>query len=374
MPTLLVAKAFNAEFNPSYIPVAVFPGGTSGVGQAMAENLARQTKGRAHIILIGRNEAAAEKILAHFPKPTDTDGWKHEFVSCDATSMEDIRTVCAGLLSRLPHINFLVISAGANSMTESSQTKEGLDYHLSLRYYSRYVWIKELLPLVVKARGNGQHARVMSVLGTGFGFKIRTDDMNLDRARSNTIGFLKGAMISVSALKAMAYSAGYNDAMVAVSPFSSRHHAAHTASLLSTNLNEQWFASKHPELAFTHIHPGLVKTAHFPDIWFGWLLAPLWWIFIRFAAWKAITPDECAQYMMYALLDGDKGLFLRSPLGEVISSHTFDPNSNSNFDDTSPAAHKTGVLNGVPMKGYSGSDVTVKALMEFTENITKARV
>jgi hypothetical protein len=45
--------------------------------------------------------------------------------------------------------------------------------------------------------------------------------------------------------------------------------------------------------------------------------------------------------MMYALLDGDKGLFLRSPLGEVISSHTFDPNSNSNFDDTSPAAHKT---------------------------------
>ncbi|KAJ7244892.1 hypothetical protein C8J57DRAFT_1363312 [Mycena rebaudengoi] len=350
MPTLLAAKAFNAEFNPSYIPVAVFPGGTSGVGQAMAENLARQTKGRAHIILIGQNEAAAEKILAHFPKPTDTDGWKHEFISCDATSMENIRTVCVGLLSRLLQINFLVISAGANSITESSETKEGLDYHLSLRYYSRYVWIKELLPLIAKARENGQHARVMSVNGAGFGFKIRTDDMNLDRARRSTIGFLKGAMISVSAAKGITYSVGYNDAMLA------------------------WFASKHPELAFTHINPGAVKTAHFPDIWFGWMLAPLWWIYIHFRAWTAIMPDECAQYMTYALLDGEKGLFLRSPLGEVISSHTFDPNSNSNFDDTSPAAHKTGVLNGVPMKGYSGSDVTVKALMEFTENITKARV
>ncbi|KAJ7762932.1 hypothetical protein B0H16DRAFT_1268746, partial [Mycena metata] len=55
MPTLATAEASNAGFAPSYIPVAVFAGGTSGVGQGMVEALARQTKGRAHIVLIGRN-------------------------------------------------------------------------------------------------------------------------------------------------------------------------------------------------------------------------------------------------------------------------------------------------------------------------------
>jgi hypothetical protein len=94
----------------------------------------------------------------------------------------------------------------------------------------------------------------------------------------------------VSAAKGITYSVGYNDAMLAVSAFSFRHYASRPASLLSTDLNEQWFASKHPELAFTHINPGAVKTAHFPDIWFGWMLAPLWWIYIHFRAWTAIMP------------------------------------------------------------------------------------
>lgn len=135
MPSLAAAELANAEYQPSYIPVAVFAGGTAGVGHAMAEALARYTKGRIHVILIGQNEASATKILAGLTKPTgeDSGACKREFVKCDATEMKNVRTTCADLRARLEHINYLVLSAGANSMVWAGETSEGLDYHLSLR-------------------------------------------------------------------------------------------------------------------------------------------------------------------------------------------------------------------------------------------------
>ena len=49
MPSHVAVQAStNAAYAPNYLPVAVFTGGTSGIGQAMAEAFARYTKGRAH--------------------------------------------------------------------------------------------------------------------------------------------------------------------------------------------------------------------------------------------------------------------------------------------------------------------------------------
>ena len=53
MTPLPAVRAANASYAPAYIPHALFVGGTSGVGQAMAEAFARYTKGNAHIILCG---------------------------------------------------------------------------------------------------------------------------------------------------------------------------------------------------------------------------------------------------------------------------------------------------------------------------------
>ncbi|KAJ7288694.1 hypothetical protein C8J57DRAFT_1116253 [Mycena rebaudengoi] len=352
MPSLAAAKALNAQFNPHYVPVAVFAGGTSGIGQEMAELLARQTQGKVHIILIGRNKAAAHKIFARFPTPCTTavDGivWKREFVYCDASSMAAVGDTCAALRSRLSHINFLVMTAGGSSLTTSSVTDEGLDHDLAVRYYSRYLWIRELLPLIHNAQRKGQHARVMSVLGAGMGVKIPPEDINLDQARHDTIRVLKGAMLSFAGVKATLYSAAYNDAMMV------------------------WFSAQHPSLSFTHIHPGFVKTGAYADIWFGWLLSPLSGLLHLYGWFAASTAADCAQYMTYGLLDGEQGLFLRGPTGDIVSSHVFKFNSEGlklGFDVTAPTAHQTGVLNGVQMKGYGGSDAGVKALMEFTERI-----
>ncbi|KAJ7275898.1 hypothetical protein C8J57DRAFT_1590134, partial [Mycena rebaudengoi] len=91
---------------------------------------------------------------------------------------------------------------------------------------------------------------------------------------------------------------------------------------------------------------------------------------------RGVHSADCAQYMMYALLDGEQSLFLRGPSGDIVSSHVFKFNSQGlklEFDMTAPTAHQAvacsvGVLS-VQMKGYGGSDVGVKALMEFTERI-----
>ena len=110
MPSLAAAESANAAFCPGYMPVVVIVGGTSGVGQGVAEAFARQTNGLAHIIIIGRSASAAEKIIARFPKPGE-EGWAHEFVQCNGESMKNVRAACAELRSRLTRLNFLVISA-----------------------------------------------------------------------------------------------------------------------------------------------------------------------------------------------------------------------------------------------------------------------
>ncbi|KAJ6473661.1 hypothetical protein DFH09DRAFT_861148, partial [Mycena vulgaris] len=58
LPCLSTARAFNANFAPSYTPVAILVGSTSGIGRGIAEAFARHTKGTAQIFLLVPNRAA----------------------------------------------------------------------------------------------------------------------------------------------------------------------------------------------------------------------------------------------------------------------------------------------------------------------------
>nr|GAT54240.1 predicted protein [Mycena chlorophos] len=355
MPSLADAKAAVAAFpTPSYVPVAVFAGGTSGVGQAMAEALARQLHGRVHIILLGRNAAAAQRILDSFPKPTSAseDGeWKHEFVQCDANSMKNVETVCAELKTRLKRVNFLVMSAAGprgNSFTESDVTEEGIDDHLSMRYFSRYLYVRELLPLVKAAEASGQHAHVMSVLGAGFGMGFSLKDPMLHQERARSWKFLQGLTPKFAAVKGMVRGVGYNDGLIA-------HVAA-----------------QNPSIAFTHIMPGQVWTAGAQTLDLGWLLAPLGWLLtLQRRIFLVIPQDDCAQYMLAALLSPDTergGAFFTDMHGSVVGGHVFPADYDAQRDwrdeDT-----RTGYLQGVRVKGYGGSDKTVTELNKWTEEV-----
>lgn len=168
MPSLAAVRSSNAKFAPKGTPVAIFVGGTSGIGEAIARAFASYTKGNAHIILCGRNRSAAERILASFPRPPAANqDAKYEFVQCDATLMRSVRETTAGLLARLAKVNYLVLSPGILTTAGRTETPEGIDRKLALHYYARWMFANDLRPLLRNASDAGEDAKVMSVLGAG---------------------------------------------------------------------------------------------------------------------------------------------------------------------------------------------------------------
>ncbi len=184
MPSFAATRSVNARYKPSYLPVAVITGGTSGIGKHIAQALAKYTKGNAHIILIGRNEAAAKDIVESFPKPSGPDAhpdWKHEFVHCDARLMKNVYAACKSISSRISRVNFLVLSHGYMDFKGREETEEGIDIKMALRYYSRWVFTQELLPLLRNAGNAKQKASVLTIMGAGWGPKIDLDDLDLKK-------------------------------------------------------------------------------------------------------------------------------------------------------------------------------------------------
>ena len=174
MPSLAAARASNANYKPTYRPVALFFGGTSGIGQAMAEKLAAQTAGGAHIILLGRNQQAAESIISSLPRHNEG---LYEFERIDATSMKDVRRVTRSLLDRLDKANFIIASPGFMTLKGRDESEDGLDKKLSCHVYARFRLVFDLMPLLEKAAEAGETAAFMTVLGAG---KEPTSYLNLD--------------------------------------------------------------------------------------------------------------------------------------------------------------------------------------------------
>ena len=180
MPSLAIVRAANAAFTPSYFPVAIFVGATSGIGKATAEAFARYTKGNAHIILVGRNKDAADGVLASFPTPTSPEA-KHEFVACDMSLLANVRATTEALLARVPKLNLLVLSPGFMSLRGREETAEGIDRRLGLHYYARWKFVHDLVPLLRRAREAGEDAKAMSVLGAGNPVAFDVDNLGLKR-------------------------------------------------------------------------------------------------------------------------------------------------------------------------------------------------
>jgi len=297
MPTLSAAKSSNAGYNPAYLPVAVIFGGTSGIGQAMTEILAAYLKGRVHIVIVARNKVAADNIIASLPKAAES---KYEFMACDVTLMKGVHAVCRELSERLPTINFLVLSAGVFSLSGREETEEGIDKKMASRYYSRWAIINGLLPSLRKAKEAGEDASVLTILGAGMGPDVDLEDLGLKKGYSG--------------LKAMGQTISYNDLMIAVCASDSFRHISLTESI-------QEYAKREPEIAFTHIYPGTVATPALRPS--SWLLTILM-LPLRPILWLISTkPEDCAEYMLFALLNAEKGMNRRNAKGDDIGTKGF---------------------------------------------------
>ncbi|ETW74971.1 hypothetical protein HETIRDRAFT_67962 [Heterobasidion irregulare TC 32-1] len=151
-------------------PVAVFVGGTSGIGQGMAEAFNRHTKGDAHIVLVGRNRAAAETIISNMKSVAgESSTGSYEFVPCDVSLISNVKRSAADIVAKHPKVDFLLITAGVLAAARTL-TAEGLDKASAVHYYGRWAFIHELLPALRAARRADADAKVISVFSAGRGY------------------------------------------------------------------------------------------------------------------------------------------------------------------------------------------------------------
>jgi NAD(P)-dependent dehydrogenase (short-subunit alcohol dehydrogenase family) len=307
MPSLAAVRASNAAFSPPYIPVALFVGGTSGIGQGITEAFARLVKGNAHIVVIGRNREAAESIISQLPKPTSESNVTHEFVQCDVSLMKNVHATTKDLLTRLQKINFLVMSPGYMTTKGRDETEEGIDKKLAVHYYARWKFISDLLPALKKAKESGEDAKVLSVLAAGKGGEIDLNDLGLKKTFTLTNAALQGPT--------------YNDLMMEVSGrlfqfFPSKQR------MFNSSPVQQEFASQNPDLSFIHAYPGFVHTAimsssdstilRLASLALGPLLYPF-----------STSYGESGEYMLHGLLNASKGAFRVGSRGEDIGTKRY---------------------------------------------------
>ncbi|KII87958.1 hypothetical protein PLICRDRAFT_42507 [Plicaturopsis crispa FD-325 SS-3] len=276
MSSLAAVRAANAAHAFPPRPVALFIGGTSGIGQGTVEAFARSTKGNAHIIICGRNRAAADSIIASFPKPANVT---HEFVQCDVSLMRNVHATTDSLLARLPKLNYLFTSTGIMNLNGRTETEEGIDVKLAAHYYSRWKFINELLPLLQKAADAGEDAKVMSMFSAGGNGQIDLDDLGLKK--------------TYSVRKAAVQGPTYNDLMV------------------------EDFAGRHPDVAFTHAYPGGVRTPLLrttkgvAKYTIGPVIHALLYPF-------TISQEESGEYMLRGLLSSEKGVNYKGSRAEDL--------------------------------------------------------
>ncbi|KAF9460993.1 hypothetical protein BDZ94DRAFT_1264641 [Collybia nuda] len=282
--SLAAVHASNSGFTPSYTPVAVFVGGTSGIGQGVAEAFARHTHGNAHIIIVGRNHAAAQSIIERFPKPAVTTGITHEFIECDVTRMRNVQAVTREILTRVPKVNFLVMTPGIATLKGRDETEEGIDKKLALHYYARWKFTNDLIPAILGAKDAGEDAKVLSVMSAGRGGKIDLGDLGLKETYS---------------LRNVAQAAPvYNDLMM------------------------EEFSMRYPQLTFVHAYPGPVRTP---------LMKTSDSVLIRAAAYIVrplfstvmFSPEYTGEFMLHGLLNSTQGFKRIGSTGEDMGMKNY---------------------------------------------------
>ncbi|ETS82810.1 hypothetical protein PFICI_04686 [Pestalotiopsis fici W106-1] len=277
MVNLDIVRKANAELVKRQPLVAIFIGGTAGIGEFGAQGLARthgnEGKGL-RLYIVGRNRAAAEEIIS-----SCLQLWPHgQFIFIAAENLallKDVDQVCAAITARErdeatrtgqePRIDFLVMTQGLLNL-KRKDTQEGLDETMSLAYYSRMRCIVQLLPLLLQS---SLPARVVSVWNPTFERDFATEDISCRRPENATL----------------------------------RRVSSQVANMTAFFLEE--LAKRHPgKLALVHLYPGFVNTNFgqnaFPA-WFNFLYRYLAMPLIRWTV--AITPEETGDRITFLATD-----------------------------------------------------------------------
>ncbi|EGX94407.1 NAD(P)-binding domain [Cordyceps militaris CM01] len=195
--------------------VAVFVGGTSGIGEYTLKELARAAR-KPRIYILGRSQSSFDRIAAECRQINPAG--RYVFVQGDLSLLRNVDAVCKTVQGQEEAINIVFWSAG--TLIRGQKTAEGLDLAAASRVYSRTRIISNLLPQLEAATG-------------------------LRRVVSVSTGTSEGAI-------------DFADFQLVRSSSSLAKQRAHNSSLIS--LTNMRFAQRAPTVAFVHDYPGHVRS------------------------------------------------------------------------------------------------------------------
>jgi NAD(P)-dependent dehydrogenase (short-subunit alcohol dehydrogenase family) len=137
---------------------ALITGGTSGIGRATANQLARQG---IHVLVVGRNRERGEKAAAEIRAA----GGKADFIASDIRDASSARQVAKRAIELgSGHVDILINNAGIFPFGPTEKTtEEEFDRVYSLNVKAPYFLVAELAPLMAK-RGKGAIVNVSTMV------------------------------------------------------------------------------------------------------------------------------------------------------------------------------------------------------------------
>jgi short-subunit dehydrogenase len=111
MVNLEQMRASNARIRECLPPglVAVFAGGTSGIGETTMKQFAKHAV-QPRIYFVGRSERAAARITAELTSLNPAG--KYRFIRADLSLLQNVDEVCREIKTREPLINLLFLTPG----------------------------------------------------------------------------------------------------------------------------------------------------------------------------------------------------------------------------------------------------------------------
>jgi NAD(P)-dependent dehydrogenase (short-subunit alcohol dehydrogenase family) len=155
--------------------VVVLTGGTSGIGQAAAEELARRG---ARIILIARDRARAAQALADISRAGP--GRAHCAVYADLASIAETRRIAGEIAVVEPRIDVLINNAGA-LFNRRQLSPEGLEMTFAVNHMAYFVLTEGLKRTLV---GSTSARIINAASGAHRGATLDFDDLQSERAYS----------------------------------------------------------------------------------------------------------------------------------------------------------------------------------------------
>ncbi|CAM1505943.1 Fc.00g115800.m01.CDS01 [Cosmosporella sp. VM-42] len=168
----------NAQVTEETVPkVALFAGGTSGIGKATIGALAGLKLG-VKVFVVGRK--SAEPSMTIFLNELRSKNPKADlvWVEADISLLTEVKRVTEMVKKVENRLDLLFLTAGYAPFGGRNDTSEGIETTHALEYYGRALFIYRLLPLLRASPS----PRVVSVLsGSLLSRRFIANDLNLDK-------------------------------------------------------------------------------------------------------------------------------------------------------------------------------------------------